>query len=45
MRDSSPIPEDVDLFEAESEVPTEVDADDFAVVGGKRASSSSYDPR
>jgi hypothetical protein len=44
MRDSSPS-EDVDLCAAESEVPTEVESDDFVVVGGKRIPLSSYDPR
>jgi len=43
-RDSSPS-EDVDLFIAESEAPTEVDSEEFVVVGGKRIPLSSCDPR
>ena len=44
IRDSSP-PEDTDPYGVESDAPTEVDPDDFVVVGGKRISSNSRDPR
>ena len=43
-RDGSPL-EDVDPSAVESETPTEVDPDEFVVSGGKRASSSSHNPR
>ena len=43
-RDSSP-PDDSDLLIPDSEAPTEVDLDDFVVVGGKRVSLSSHNPR
>ena len=36
MRDSSPPVEDADPYGAESEAPTEVDTDDFVLVGAKR---------
>ena len=44
MRDSSPA-EDIDAFGLESEAPTEVDPDDFIVVGGKRVPLNSDNPR
>lgn len=44
-RDTSP-PEDTDMYAAaDSEAPTEVDTDEFAIVGGKRAPPNSYNPR
>ena len=44
IRDSSP-PEDIDPHGAESDTPTELDLDDFVVVGGKRTPASNCDPR
>ncbi|KAF9783793.1 hypothetical protein BJ322DRAFT_1109639 [Thelephora terrestris] len=42
-RDSSP--EDVDRLVTGSEAPTELDSEEYTIVGGKRIPSSSYDPR
>lgn len=43
-RDGSP-PEDADPYAARSETPTEVDSDEFMIVGGKRTLLSDLDPR
>jgi hypothetical protein len=36
---------DIDPYAAESETPTEVDTDEFMIMGGKRTPLSTHDPR